>query len=403
MSMTSATAAYRKDLTANGRPFGDHDGNWVAVGSLVERAADLASNDADPLLAKAAEFAAVALGAQWPTMAEREWGVATPSGWDPITLLALAQFNAGARHSSAALLDGVLVHLRRLSNVALGRALAQRARVAYWFGEHELAEDLYGQVGDLGRELSSAELQARAMAGEAGLRQVAGNFPAYRVAATKFLAFAEASGIRLLIRNAHYSGMMCAAAFRQFDQALQHGWQLYSLSAGNPAQEAQALQSLGQLFLEMGDALSARAAHAAVTQLEAPPHVLLAALGGLAVSAAATREAHLMDWAISEIESLRDRVVPPFAMATAFLDAAIALRDAGRFDEARRFRDETIAIAERHRYNEIAYRAEALAVDAGPVAEPASVDSSSERIVRTVRGLEPRRLPKHVRVAASYA
>jgi tetratricopeptide (TPR) repeat protein len=400
--MTSATAAYRKDLAANGRPFGVGDGDWIMVGSLVERAAELGIDEAESLLTQAADTAATTLGAEQIAFAAREWGTA-PSGWDPITLLAIVEFNAGARHSSAALLDAVLVHLRRCSNVALGRALAQRARVAFWFGEHELAEDLYGQVERLGRVLQSAELQARAVAGEGGLRQVAGNFPAYRASAQKYLAFANESGITTLIRNAHYSGMMSSAMFKLFDEALRHGWELYRLSAGNAVDEAFALQALGQLFLDMGDPASARAAHAAVTRIEAPPRLMLSALGGLAVAAAATGDGDVVDWAVGEIERFRDRDVPPFSMATALLDAAIAQRDLGRSDAARRYRDEAINLAELHRYNQISYRADTMSVEAPPATESARVGSTGEDIVRSVRRLEPSRLPEHVRVAIVHA
>lgn len=397
--MTAATAAYRKDLAANGRPFGERDGDWIMVGSLVERASGMSHHEAQSILAQAAAYAASAMDEKATRLAQREWGT-TATGLEPITLLSIAEFTAGARHTSAALVDALIVHLRLTPNMALGRALAQRARSAYQFGEHELAEDLYGQVAKLGGTLASAELKARATAGYTALKHAAGNLPEYRAQAAKFLALAKESGIPFLIRNAHYSGLISAAHFKDFDDALRHGWEVYRLSAGNSDDEASALQSLGQLFLEMGDHVSARAAHAAVTRHAAPANVMLPALGGLAVAAAATGETSLANWAIAEIETFRDKVVIPHAMATALIDAAIAHRDLKRVGEARRCRDEAIALASRHRYHQLLYRAETLGLDEAPAATPARVDRTSDEIIRSVRMLEPRRLPRHVLVAA---
>src|SRR5262249_55646526 len=144
--MTSTTAAYRKDLTAHGSPFGERDGDWIVAGTFAERAAEAHGADADRLLHEAARVAAAAVGeAELTRLASFEWGEAW-SGLDPIALLAVIEIKAGAKRLAAALLDAALVPLRREDTIQVGRMFAYRARVAYHLGELEIAADFYGQV-----------------------------------------------------------------------------------------------------------------------------------------------------------------------------------------------------------------------------------------------------------------
>ena len=39
VGLTSITSAYRADVEANGGPFGDRDGAWILVGTLLQHAA----------------------------------------------------------------------------------------------------------------------------------------------------------------------------------------------------------------------------------------------------------------------------------------------------------------------------------------------------------------------------
>jgi tetratricopeptide (TPR) repeat protein len=398
--MTSTTAAYRKDLAAHGGPFGERDGDWIIAGSLVERAANADPADAGALLEAAAKAAIDAVGELRLTqIARREWA-SQWSGLDPLTLLAIEEFNAGARNSSAALLDFALVCFRRSNDLALGRMLGQRARIAFQGGDLEVARDLYGQVGRVAKSLDSLELRAREIAGEAGMMHLSGNLPRYRVVARRFLELATASGIPLLIHNAHYAVMTAEAIFKSFDAALFHGWELFRLSEGNGPDEARALQALGQLLLDMGDHQSARAALAAATQREATPNFHLGALGGLAVAAARTHDLTLVEWATRQIAALRGGVAAPFAVAIALFDAAVALGTVGRLDDAMAFRSDALNIATSCNFHEIVIRAEALTWDAAPEpARPAPVGHAGERIVQSLRQLEPKQLPTRLRLS----
>ena len=410
--MTSATTAYRKDLAGHGQPFGERDGDWIMVASLVATAADPASSpvvdgaDGDDVAWRTAiETATQALGvSELDRLATREWG-ASWSGFDPLTLLSIAMFEAGARDLSGVVLDSVLRVRRGAPDLAFGRALAQRARVAYFADEREVAEDFYHQVDSIGRKLRSIELRARAANGFVGLAQMRGNHPELLKAAERSLRLAEQTGVPRIRWSARYSVMMGTALFRRFDEALFHGWELFNLVKGDMVGEALALQALGQLLFEMGDVDSARSAFAAVINRRLPLHVLLAALGSLATTTAFSEaDRPTLEWAVQEVVSLRDRAkaTVKWAYASALLDCAVALRDAGDSVRARELRDEALAISRVHRLNALLYRAECLELDlVSPAPVSAKIESPTTEIVRSVRGLAPRRLPRHVRMVAA--
>jgi tetratricopeptide (TPR) repeat protein len=407
--MTSASAAYRKDLAANGSAFGEQDGAWITVVSLVTNAAECAALDEPDVDAlgwdSAIAAATQSLGSsELDRLSAREWGSGR-SAFDPLTLLSLFMHELGARELSTLLLDGVLRVRRHTQDIAYGRALAQRARVAYLAGEHEVAEELYRRVDVLGRRLGSAELRARAANGFAGLAQVRGNHPQMLEAATRGLALAEQTEIPRLRWNARYTIMASTALFHRFDDALAHGWELFNLGRGDVLGESLALQSLGQLLLEMGDADSARAAFAAVVSRPLPAYVLLAALGSLAnATALVASQRQTLEWSVAEIEGFRDSAPPPWAYASALLDCVVALRDAGDVDRAKRLRDELLAIAGSHGFHALQYRAESITFDVVSVPpQRAVVAAPATEIVRSVRRLAPRRLPRHVMVPAARA
>jgi len=168
---------------------------------------------------------------------------------------------------------------------------------------------------------------------------------------------------------------------------------------------------MGMLALEMGDRVTARSALMAVVTLPLPLKVHLGALGSLAIVAAGhDDEKPILDWAISEVVRLRNSVAPRFGFAQALLECAIALRAAGRIEEAKSFRDEASGLARLHGFNELLYRADEMEeigrladrVRGGAKADvdtPAFSTGRSGEIVSSVRELEPAQLPRHVMAA----
>jgi hypothetical protein len=398
--MMSAPAAYRKDLAANGQPFGERDGEWITIASLAA-SATLDGEGSAEAWKSAIETAIGAFGAaELDRLSHREWG----SGWsdfDPLTLASVAMYEARAHQMSALILDSVLRVRREVRDLAYGRALAQRARSRYFAGEHELAGDLYRQIDLLGRRLENIELRARAEQGFMSLAHVRGNHPEMLNRATRLLALAEQTAIPRVRWNARYGAMITAALFRRFDEALGHGWELFKLGQGDEHGEGLALQSLGQLLLEMGDVDAARAAFVAVLSRRAVPERLLATLGSLATTSAfSSAERATLDWAVAEVERCRGANVPPWAYASALLDCAAALRDAGEPGRGRVLCDEALSIARTRDFHALQYRAETMQFDVvsvRPAREP--IAPAGSEIVRSVRRLAPRRLPRHVRMA----
>jgi tetratricopeptide (TPR) repeat protein len=397
--MPSATAAYRKDLQAHTRPFGDHDAEWIAVASLLEHATGATPDDRRHLVGEAARVAAEALGPDELTrLARREWGAEPSAVIDPITLLAVIETEVGAKALAGTTLDHALQCMDGVFELPAGRLLAQRARVAYLSSELDAAQEWYDAVLKLGLQLDSAELQTRAALGEVSLLHMRGNHPKYQQRAREAVTLARRAGIPRYVGQAHYAVMMAGAFFKQFDEALEHGWEFLRLAGSSSSERAFALQSVGQLLFDMGDIRSARTAFAAVVGLDARPHIHLAALGGLAMSAATSGDAATMEWAIAEILRLRDSVAPRYAVTMALVEAAIALRDIGRVDDAARMRDEALSLAVAHRFNELSHRAETLELT--PMPAPPSPAITHSGLVESLRGLEPVRLPRHVAVAA---
>lgn len=396
--MASATTAYRNDLAAHGQPFGAHDGDWLVVASLAEQRQ----------LESAWQHAAETLGgAELERLARREWNDAWCDA-DALILLAAKLHDQGAYRLAAALLDATLGLIPSDEALRFGRTLAQRARTAYQSGELEVAEDQYRQVDRIGRQAESAELRARAALGLLAVAHHRGNYPEHDRQAKRAARFAEQAAFPRLQRQAYFALTLGASVGKDFDAALRHGWKLFELSQHDAGDRASALKALGQVMLDAGDYRSARAAFAAVLSQPSAPKLLLATLGSFAVTAAHGDDGQpdfvALDWAVAEVLRLRDWVAPRFSLASSLLDCATALRDAGRFDDARRTRDEALALARAHGYHELAHHAESLAL--APPTAPAAQASSrasakSARIVTYVRRLEPAQLPEHVLLTAT--
>ena len=398
----SAPAAYRKDLAANGQPFGERDGDWITIASLASSAA-LGEEGSETAWAGAIDTAVQVFGAaELDRLAQYEWGTAW-SDFDPLTLASIAMHEANARATSTVILDSVLRVRNGMQDLAYGRALAQRARNAYLSAEHELAADTYQRVDLIGRRINSIELRARAAQGVVGLAQWRGNHPQMLEAAARSLELAEQTRIPRVRSGARYSMMMSTAVFRRFDESLHHGWELFNIARGNQDAEAVALFALGQLFLDMGHVDAARSAFVTVLSRPLPAHRLLAALGSLATTSAfAPAERERLEWAVAEVERFRDTAVAPWAYASTLLDCALALRDIGDPARGMALRDEALAIAKARGFFALEFRAESMQFDATTVLPPrAPVTDAGTEIMRSVRRLGPRRLPRHVRMATA--
>src|SRR5437870_94583 len=89
VSHMSAAAAYRADLSTRTSAFGPNDGDWIALASVLERAASLPSGARDELLRHAADIAqGTVSNDEIARFAHSEWGKDSSDALDSILIVA---------------------------------------------------------------------------------------------------------------------------------------------------------------------------------------------------------------------------------------------------------------------------------------------------------------------------
>lgn len=398
----TAAAAYRRDVVGRegNEAFGERDGSWLVVTSLIEHAARVPADDADALLSQAVDLAAVLLDD--PAIPQIHQTAGTVRGGrstsEMIRLLAEQIEEIGALNLALAMLDAVTIADRSASVLERGRTLALSARITWKMGDLDRALGTYKRVARLGKVEGESELIARARIGYATIAQLRGNFPAVRRWAGSAARLAKRSGYRRLERTAHHGLMVAAAMARRFDDAIVHGWTVYELAEGDPIAMAEVMTNLGQLLLDAGYAEPSRAAFAAVLANSQPARIGLAALGGFAGAAALVGDHKSVRWAAKEMTREAVRAKQPFPMALGLTECADALFSIGEHRAGERCRLLALAVAEKHGYHEIAFRAEGLAQRASKLERPevAELAQPARRVTRKIEALYPPLLPKHV-------
>lgn len=388
------TRAYRADLADRREPFGAFDDTWLGVGSLLEHAAAVIPEDpaaSAALVRTASEQALAAVPAdRLAHLRGGDWQNAGVSPLDGIFALSDMAHDAGACHVAASLLDAVLMAELSLSSLIRGRIMARRARIAWrlaWLAE---AHDRSVELMALGERAHEPELVARAWVGFGALAQMRGNYPEMERCARELEAVASRMGHRRLLRAARGSLMVVAGVRRDFDQALRYGWSVYAESAGDPVQEGETLQNLGQALLEAGYPDAARAAFARIILEARPLRFVLGSLGGLALASSRTGRAATVVWATNEVSQLDVPAAPKYQLAYALLECATACEAIGETGRASRCRDRASDLAETFNFHEIAYHA------ASPREAPAPLEASARSVTREIAALEPESLPDHV-------
>jgi len=322
----SAATAYRADLGSREQPFGGVDGEWITVAAVLEHAALLREPERARLLHNAVTLATELVGdAEVRRLAEREWQDRDRSESEAIVVLADRIEAAGAFMLAGTVLDALLEADASLSSVQYGRVLARRARLEWKAGRLDNAADRYAYIESLGRRSKSAELRARASIGFVALNQIKQNATDMHRYAKRAARLAEQVGLRRLTRDAHGGLAIAAGLDLRIDDALVHWWTVYQLSLGDPLDEAEVLQNLGQVLFVSGFVDVARAAFANVVSRELPARWTLPALGSLALASAASKHDHTTEWAARELLRINPLSVPRYSLASALFEAATAL------------------------------------------------------------------------------
>jgi tetratricopeptide (TPR) repeat protein len=411
-----ALAAYRRDLEALG-DFAVSEpeleralGRWVSFGAILEsflgevtpaaqengadavqhvagiyaqRLADVAADDRDP----PADSTSTAPSAAHPNELS---GLATLT----------RQVAAAAEQRGALWLAYMmLATLERVGDamppLELGRALAQRARVARKADSSDVADTLYRRVDALGRSAHAPELTARAAMGFGVLAQFRGNLPLAARHFGKAARIAASTGDADLRRLAQHGRMVIAARRGAFADALSFGWDAFAAAAGNREQEADMLLNLAQIALDTGHAAPALQGFAAALARRPGPRLLLPALGGAARAAAALNRMEVVHWCGLRIEEIAREGSFAYPTASALLDLALATA-AKEPTTSERYVRRALRLTDEFRFHELEHhlvglqtRLEDRAVPTTIAAPPSqSIGARGDEVLRQIEQLE---------------
>ena len=258
MSVSSA-AAYRNDRVGKSTEFGLSDGTWLTVGSVLSHAKDASRTDRRRLIGAASRLARAAIGLpEIRSRAKREKQPVT-GPLQAVSFLAEDAENAGALKTAGFILDAAMAADASIDAVNRGRLLARRARVDAKLGNLNEAMSTFRMLEQLARRENRAELRVRAWIGQMSIAQMRGNYPEMARLATRSLRLARSAKLPHLARIGHSGLMITAGIAGRWGDALLHGWSVYKLSIGNERDEVETLQNVGQLLLDAGHPVEARA------------------------------------------------------------------------------------------------------------------------------------------------
>lgn len=283
--------------------------------------------------------------------------------------------DAGALMLADAMLEAYVDADPAADVIERARVEAVRARLAWKAGDLDAAAERYRRVAAVGRREQSDELKVRALIGQTIVARVSGNYPRTRELARRAVTLAERRGMRRLAATAYQMLTIGYAVAGEFGTAVMHGWQAYVHGVGDPILESEALQIIGQLFLDMGHPGPAAAAFRTIISRAPTDRFLLPSLGGLAVAASRTRARDAVSWVEDMITSRVRAGAMPYAVASAQLDLAIAWDELGIHARAADARRSALEIALEHRFHEIAHHAAERQVVTAPAPEPLSTNA----------------------------
>ena len=158
-------------------PVTPHDGDWIAVGSLLSHARNVPEPNRRRLLSQARRMIRSLLGdalwAQGPLL-----DAAPPTDrrvlGPRVRLLCEQIEDAGAIHLADALVSTYLVSGDEIDALERGRIAALRGRFAWKQGDHVTAYERYRRVRAIARRIGSMELEVRAAVGFAVIARLRG-------------------------------------------------------------------------------------------------------------------------------------------------------------------------------------------------------------------------------------
>ncbi len=364
------------------------DAEWLRVGALLENACLLPAEQREAHLDAVLERVRATLGAKRWTEGHRVDPVRPENDRSLVgrfrTYCEIVE-DAGAPMLADAMLEAYVDADPTADVIERGRVEAVRARLAWKSGDLEAATERYRRVAAVGRRERSDELKVRALIGQSIVARHLGNYPRVRDLAQRAATLAERRGMNRLAASACQNLTIGFAVARDFGTAVVHGWRAYRNGHGDPIMESEALQIIGQLFLDMGHPETAAAAFRTIIHRAPTDRFLLPSLGGLAIAAARTGARDTVTWAEDMVGTRVRAGAMPYASASAQLDLAIAWDELGVPVRAAEARRRALTIATEHRFHEIAHHAAERQIVTAPV--PEVLSTSVEEVADAVRHL----------------
>lgn len=334
--------------------------DWLTVAQAAEQLAAARADNRDSALIEARRALAPFAG-QRPVIVHD----VQPAPTEPMDVL-FEEFRVAAEamevNGCFELALSVVSSVCRLSSTGgyAGAMLATThlGRVARQMNELSIAEDCYSTVVATSVRERDGPLQARGHIGLALIHDMRGNLPACEQEYRRVLAVAAPNGACAI---GAWQGLMTIAMTRgDLGDALQYGWRIYDASDDNPDGRIAALSDLSIVSTQAGFPRPAMNGFRQALALCTADRHRLPVLGGAIRAAAALGEREL---AMSYDQQAFNGIAvanQPFTAAMVLLhlaDAWITLRE---FDMAKARIDSARALAERYRYAEYIFRADAL-------------------------------------------
>lgn len=342
----SALQAYRADLPLGGADPSAQDGTAILVATLLRQSLVAATpEDAARVRDEALALARASLG---PTMLAQGCTYddhAAETALDVFRLLTQRTEHTGWLN----LAQHILESTDQICDdpIARGRILYDRARISRKRAFLDLSEAQAEELLRRSKQLKSAELKARAHAMLASISQSRGNIAAASEQSTAALAAAREAGAVGLISVA-LEGIGIAAGIRgDHNSAVNYLWSAYQQVHGSGVQALAVLNGLAQTLLLSGHSEDARRMWAMQLSGGPPMHLVLPAVGGIALASAQLGDAKGVAWAADQVRQLARHRHHQREIAAALLECALALEVTGNGPQAGvlRRRAEGIALA----------------------------------------------------------
>ena len=265
---------------------------------------------------------------------------------------------------------------------ARGLCTVHQARVLRQMGLLEEAQDTYEAAMEDAVRANDAELEGRALQGLSVVAGHRGNYPDVISLAKRALAALPPTSDYVF--DSHATLMVAAMSTRDFSSAFQHGWRAYDIAGANTERRATATENLASLALRSGHLGAARKGFMATLGLAPTPRVQLPALGGLAMTCAASSDVLELRRVADAIARVTKASPLPYEVARVHLELAQSWQQAGELEKAEQCVTRGREIAASHGFHEVTFRSDLLAeaIAAAKAGASAGTDHIDSAIAR---------------------